>query len=88
MLTTFDTTDALKNLKFDKEDITRLADYDKYRSLYRSEFSKPFSNVIQKIRQRYPLDKTTAQSLIEINLFKALTDFFKFLITNNKTKRI
>lgn len=83
MLTTFDTTEAIKQLKFDSTDTCRLESYKRYRDLYRSNFAAPFRNVIYKIRQRYPLDNTTAQTLIEVNLFRALTDFFKFLITNN-----
>lgn len=83
MLTSFDTDIILREFKFDRVDIERLASYDVYRNLYRSNFAKPFANVIRKIRKRYPAAGTTAQSLIEINLFKALTDFFKFLITNN-----
>jgi hypothetical protein len=35
-----------------------------------------------KIRKRYPLDNTTSQSLIRINLFNALTEFFKGFLTN------
>ena len=84
MLTTFDINDNFKQLKWDIEDIQRLNNYKRYRDLYRSNFAKPFSNVLRKIRQRYPLGATTAQSLVEINLFKALTDFFKYLITNSK----
>lgn len=83
MLTTFNTTEAIKQLKFDSADVCRLESYKRYRDLYRSDFSAPFRNVINKIRQRYPLDNTTAQTLIEVNLFRALTDFYKFLITNN-----
>ena len=83
MLTTFETTEAIKQLKFDSTDTCRLESYKRYRDLYRSNFAAPFRNVIYKIRQRYPLDNTTAQTLIEVNLFRALTDFFKFLTTNN-----
>lgn len=83
MLTTFDTNDILKQFKWERQDIERLRNYERYRNLYRSNFAKPFANVLRKIRQRYPLGATTAQSLVEINLFKALTDFFKILITNN-----
>lgn len=86
MLTTFETTEAIRQLKFDSEDLLRLKSYQTYRDLYRSDFSQPFAGVISKIRQRYPLDNTTAQTLIEVNLFRALTDFFKFLTTNNDFK--
>ena len=81
MLTTFDIN---KQLKWDSEDLIRLRNYARYRDLYRSNYAKPFANVIRKIRQRYPLASTTAQSLVEVNLFKALTDFFKYLTTNNE----
>ncbi len=86
MLTSFDTNTVLKELKFDGVDTDRLTSYKVYRDLYRSNFAKPFANVIRKIRKRYPAAGTTAQSLIEINLFKALTDFYKFLTTNNDFK--
>lgn len=84
MLTTFDIDNNFKTFKWDKDDTERLRNYARYRDLYRSNFAKPFANVLRKIRMRYPLGKTTAQSLIETNLFKALTDFYKFLITNTK----
>ena len=83
MLTSFDTTENIKKLKWDSDDNYRLRDYARYRDLYRSNFAKPFHQVINKLLQRYPLQGTTAQTLIEINLFKALTDFFKNLIANN-----
>lgn len=83
MLTSFDTTENIKKLKWDSDDNYRLRDYARYRDLYRSNFAKPFHRVINKLLQRYPLQGTTAQTLIEINLFKALTDFFKNLIANN-----
>ena len=83
MLTTFEINENFRNLKWSADDIERFRNYARYRDLYRSNFSKPFANVLRKIRQRYPMSNTTAQSLIEVNLFKALTDFYKFLITNN-----
>lgn len=83
MLTSFDTTENLRKLRWDNEDNCRLRDYARYRDLYRSEFSKPFRQVINKLLKRYPLQDTTAQTLIEVNLFKALTDFFKNLVANN-----
>lgn len=83
MLTNFDTREIIKKLKQDSAETKRFADYKRYRELYRSEFAAPFASVLMKIRKRYPLQDTTAQSLVEINLFKALTDFFKFLTTNN-----
>lgn len=86
MLTSFDTTENLRKLRWDNEDNCRLRDYARYRDLYRSEFSKPFRQVINKLLKRYPLQDTTAQTLIEVNLFKALTDFFKNLVANNDFK--
>ncbi len=82
MLTTFEINENFRNLKWCAQDVERLRNYSRYRDLYRSNFARPFANVLRKIRQRYPLSNTTAQSLIEVNLFKAMTDFYKFLITN------
>ena len=84
MLTSFDTTKDIQKLKWDSEDLIRLKDYAKYRDLYRSNFAMPFRNVINKLMQRYPLQVTTAQTLVEVNLFKTLTDFFKNLTANNE----
>ncbi len=78
MFTTFD----IKNTKYDSDTIQRFSDYDEYRNLYDGDFNKAFSSTVLKIRKRYPLDNTTAQSLININLFWALTDFFKGFLTN------
>lgn len=83
MLTSFDINDDFKKMKWDSEDSLRLRDYAKYRDLYRSNFAKPFMQVLNKLLTRYPLQATTAQTLIEVNLFKALTDFFKNLTANN-----
>ena len=84
MLTSFDTTENIKKFKWDNDDNYRLRAYAKYRDLYRSNFAKPFEQVIMKLTKRYPLQDTTAQTLIEVNLFKALTDFFKNLTANNE----
>lgn len=78
MFTNFD----IKNTKYDTDTIERLAKYIDYKNLYDGEFSKAFASTIIKIRKRYPLDNTTAQSLINVNLFWALTDFFKGFLTN------
>ena len=78
MFTNFD----IKNTKYDTDTIQRLSDYNEYRNLYDGDFNKAFSSTVLKIRKRYPLDNTTAQSLININLFWALTDFFKGFLTN------
>ena len=78
MFTNFD----IVNLKYDSDTIERLSKYDYYRKLYEGDFTNAFSSTILKIRKRYPLDNTTAQSLINVNLFWALTDFFKGFLTN------
>lgn len=78
MFTNFD----IKNARNDADTIQRLSDYNKYKDLYDGDFNKAFSSTVLKIRKRYPLDNTTAQSLININLFWALTDFFKGFLTN------
>ena len=78
MFTNFD----IKNARYDSDTIKRLSDYEDYRNLYDGDFTKAFSSTVLKIRKRYPLDNTTAQSLININLFWALTDFFKGFLTN------
>ena len=83
MLTSFETDANFRKLKWQSEDTKRLQNYERYRELYRSEFSRPFSGVINKLIRRYPLQNTTAQTLIEVNLFKSMTDFYKFLTTNN-----
>ncbi len=78
MFTNFD----VKNTKYDTDTIQRLSDYNDYRNLYEGDFNRAFNSTVLKIRKRYPLDNTTAQSLISINLFWALTDFFKGFLTN------
>jgi len=83
MLTSFETDANFRKLKWQSEDTKRLQNYERYRELYRSEFTRPFHGVINKLIRRYPLQNTTAQTLIEVNLFKSLTDFYKFLTTNN-----
>ena len=88
MLTTFDTNEQLRKFKWDAEDAKRLHNYSRYRELYRSDFARPFQGVIHKLLKRYPMQNTTAQTLIEVNLFKSLTDYFKFLTTNSEFKII
>ena len=78
MLTNFDT----QNIKYDSDTINRFAKYAEYKNLYDGDFHKAFNSTILKIQKRYPLDNTTSQSLININLFWALTDFFKGFLTN------
>ena len=78
MITTF----SIKDIKNDTDTIQRLSDYDEYKDLYEGNFNRAFNSTIVKIRKRYPLDNTTSQSLININLFWALTDFFKGFLTN------
>lgn len=82
MFTNFD----IKNTKNDTDTIERFSRYIDYKNLYDGEFTKAFSSTILKIRKRYPLDNTTAQSLINVNLFWALTDFFKGFLTNQGIK--
>lgn len=86
MLTSFMIDDNFRKLKWDSQDTQRLQNYARYRELYRSEFARPFRGVLNKLIKRYPLQNTTAQTLIEVNLFKSLTDFFKFLTTNGDIK--
>lgn len=83
MLTSFYTTDNIRKFKWDLEDTNRLRAYNRNRNLYRGEFSQAFRGVIAKLLQKYPLQNTTSQTLIEVNLFKSLTDFFKILSTDN-----
>ncbi|MEE3349119.1 MAG: phage portal protein [Candidatus Gastranaerophilaceae bacterium] len=83
MLIKFDIDENFRKLKWDSDDTARFQNYSRYRELYRSEFSRPFRGVLNKLLRRYPLQNTTAQTLIEVNLFKSLTDFFKYLTTNN-----
>lgn len=80
-----DNFDIVKNkaLDIDENTTNRFLEYQKYRNMYEGNFAQVFSSTILKIRKIYPLDKTTSQSLIEINLFEAMTDFFKNLLTNS-----
>ena len=78
MFTNFD----IKNIRYDSDTIERLEKYNQYKDLYDGNFNRAFNSTVLKIRKRYPLDNTTAQSLININLFWALTDFFKGFLTN------
>ena len=78
MITNFDT----QNIKHDTDTIERFSKYSQYKDLYEGDFNKAFNSTVLKIRKRYPLDNTTSQSLININLFWALTDFFKGFLTN------
>lgn len=70
-------------LNLDSATLRRFSDYRDYGNMYDGDFSAVFSSTLLKIRKRYPLDKTTAQTLIEVNLFNTLTNFFKNLITNS-----
>lgn len=82
MLTTFDIAQPNKKLNLDNDSIKRMLGYQGYRAMYESDFKSAFPNTVLKIQKKYPLENTTAQTLIELNLFYALTDFFKFLMTN------
>lgn len=77
--------EIVKNGKLNLDAATqrRFGDYRTYGDMFEGNFSTVFSSTLLKIRKRYPLDKTTAQSLIEVNLFRVLTDFFKNLLTNS-----
>ena len=78
MLINFD----IKNIQHDNDTINRMSKYLTYKDLYNGNFNRAFSSTIMKIRKRYPLDNTTSQSLIRINLFNALTELFKGFLTN------
>ncbi len=78
MITNFD----IQYIRNDADTITRLSEYSEYKDLYEGDFNKAFSSTVMKIRKRYPLDDTISQSLININLFWALTEFFKGFLTN------
>ena len=82
MLTNFDIAQPNKKLNIDMENAKRLLKMQKYRALYVGDFALAFPATITKLTKKYPLENTTAQTLVEINMFNALTEFFKFLMTN------
>ncbi|MGN0192905.1 MAG: phage portal protein [Candidatus Gastranaerophilaceae bacterium] len=83
MLTNFDIVQKNRKTSFDDESVERLMSYDLYRDLYEGRFKTAFSQTFAKICAKYPLDRTTAQTFVELNLFRALTDFYKNLLTNS-----
>lgn len=82
MLTRFDIIQKNKKLNIDNETIKRLVNYDLFRDLYDGNFKTAFAQTYSKICAKYPLDRTTSQTFIDLNLFYAMTDFYKNLLTN------
>lgn len=82
MITRFDIIQKNGKLAIDDETVARLINYDLFRDLYNGNFKKAFAKTYAKICAKYPLDTTTAQTFVELNLFYAMTDFYKNLLTN------
>ena len=82
MITTFDIALPGKKLLIDPDSAERISEYTTYRNLYENDFASAFPSTFSKIIKKYPFENTTAQTLIELNLFWAVTDFFKTLLTN------
>lgn len=82
MITTFDIAQKGKKLMLNRNSVERIESYSTYRNLYENDFAAAFPATFSKIAKKYPFENTTAQTLIEINLFWAMTDFFKSLLTN------
>ena len=82
MITNFDIAMQNKRLQLDAASADRLREYELYRNLYESDFAAAFPSTFSKIAKKYPFEYTTAQTLIEVNLFYAMTDFFKDMLTN------
>lgn len=82
MITRFDIVHKNGKLDLDAETVSRLLNYDLFKDLYDGNFKTAFSKTYAKICAKYPLDTTTAQTFVELNLFFAMTDFFKNLLTN------
>lgn len=82
MITRFDIIQKNGKLAIDDETVTRLINYDLFRDLYNGNFKTAFAKTFAKICAKYPLDTTTAQTFVELNLFYAMTDFYKNLLTN------
>ena len=77
MITNFNIVQENKKLNLDSDSVSRLLNYDLFRDLYDGNFKTAFSKTYSKICAKYPLDTTTAQTFVELNLFFALTDFYK-----------
>ena len=82
MITNFNIVQENKKLNLDSDSVSRLLNYDLFRDLYDGNFKTAFSKTYSKICAKYPLDTTTAQTFVELNLFFALTDFYKNFLTN------
>ncbi len=82
MITRFDIVKKNGKLDLDDDSVSRLLNYDLYKDLYQGNFKVAFSKTYSKICAKYPLDTTTAQTFVELNLFYAMTDFYKNLLTN------
>ena len=86
MITTFDIAQPGKKLILSRHSADRIEKYSTYRNLYENDFAAAFPSTFSKIVKKYPYENTTAQTLIEVNLFWAMTDFFKSLLTNQGLK--
>lgn len=82
MITRFDIIKKNGKLDLDYASVQRLLDIDLCRDLYEGNFKTAFSKTYAKICAKYPMDTTTAQTFVELNLFRAMTDFYKNLLTN------
>ena len=77
MITTFDIARAGKKLLLGSQSVARIESYETYRNLYENNFAGAFPATFSKIIKKYPFESTTAQTLVELNLFWAMTEFFK-----------
>ena len=82
MITTFDIAREGKKFSPGAQSVGRLEEYATYRNLYENNFAAAFPSTFSKIIKKYPFESTTAQTLVELNLFWAMTEFFKTLLTN------
>ena len=82
MITDFNIVQQNKKLNLDNVTVARLLNYDLFRDMYDGNFKTAFAKTYAKICAKYPLDSTTAQTFVELNLFFAMTDFYKNLLTN------
>jgi hypothetical protein len=82
MITDFNIIRQNKKLDLDSDSVSRLLNYDLFRDLYEGNFKTAFAQTYSKICAKYPLDSTTSQTFVELNLFYAMTDFYKNLLTN------
>ena len=82
MITNLNIISHNKKLNLDSDTVSRLLNYDLFRDLYDGNFKTAFAKTYSKICAKYPLDTTTSQTFVELNLFFAMTDFYKNLFTN------